>query len=407
MLAPLSSDTCQTTEVSADRLAQQRIVAFVTDDASAAALRAGLLNLAEEVEVRRGTLQQAIRALEKEAPPPTIVVDIDSTPDPQFALEDLARVCPPDVKVIVIGEISDIGFYRILINELAVTEYVHKPLTRDNVQRLLLPHLGLTSIAPTGSRGGSVVVVCGASGGAGATTVALSCALELSDVVKGHVAMLDLHLQGGTAAIMVSERPGHGLRSALENPERADALFLERTGISVNPRLRLIAAEEPFTSSPAVTDAGVDKVLALLRQKFNFVVVDLPMPMPSSMRRVLDVARHAVIVFGPDIVGLRDTQSIRQLIAGTARGDRALTVLNRADLKGGLPLELIEKGLGARPDLIIPELGKRMVEAVNKGVPAAQFVPALRNHLSPLIREIAGTRASVSRSSWAARLLGR
>ena len=42
---------------------------------------------------------------------------------------------------------------------------------------------------------------------------------------------------------MFGVRPGPGLRIALEDPMRADTLFLERTAIEVDPRVKLIAAD--------------------------------------------------------------------------------------------------------------------------------------------------------------------
>lgn len=66
------------------------------------------------------------------------------------------------------------------------------------------------------------------------------------------------------------------------------------------------------------------------------------------------------------------------------------TLLNRANRAGGLPMELLLKGLGGKPDLVIPDLGKGMTEAINFGIPALRHVPKLRRCLAPLVREIAG-----------------
>jgi pilus assembly protein CpaE len=385
----------------------QRIVAFVADEASIATLRAGLVNLGDGADVRRGTVQHAIRYLAKGAPPRALVVDIEGLSDPQVVLDDLARVCPPDVKVIVVGDSSDIAFYRLLVHELGVTEYVHKPLTRESIQHLVLPHLSGSVASHPGMRGGHVVAVCGARGGTGTTTIAVNTALELARVTNGYVALLDLHLQGGTAAAMLAGRPGPGLRIALEDPERADTLFLERAAIAVTPRLRLIAAEEGFGTIPVVSESGVVTMLDLLRQKFNFIVVDLPMPLPPAMHRVIALARHVAVVLGPDVFSLRDTKAIRQFVASASSLDRVLTVLNRADMDGGLKPAMIRKGLGAAPDVAIPELGKRMLEGANLGIPAVQHVPALRRHLAPLVREISGVHAKASRGSLFARILRR
>jgi pilus assembly protein CpaE len=397
---PLAAEP--TPQASLDAL---RVVAFVTDDASMAALRVGLLPLAEELDIRRGTVRQAIRFFEKQVAAQAVVVDVTGIEDAQATLDDLARVCPPDVQVFVVGENTDITFYRLLVHDLGVTEYLPKPLTRDSIQRLLLPRLSGGGAEPAAGRGGHVVAVCGARGGVGATTVAVSLALELADIAKAHVALLDLHLQGGTAALMLSGRPGPGLRIALEDSERADSLFLERTAIAVEPRLRLIAAEEPLGAILQVSSGGVARVLDLLQRKFNYVVVDLPMPVPQEMNWAVVMARQVVVVMGPDVGSLRDAQAIRQFVIGTTGSDRVVTVLNRADTKGGLASSLIERGLGGKPDAVIPDLGRRMIEAVSLGVPALRRVPALGRHMAGLVREITGLGAAVAPTSWLRRML--
>lgn len=388
----------EVSESSPETAVARKIIAFTTDDASLTALRMGLLGLGDLVDVRRGGLLHAVRYFERESDTRAAIVDISGIDDPQAALDDLARVCPSAVKVIVIGENSDIQFYRHLVNELGVAEYLPKPLTRDIVQRVLVPMLSGVNADPAAMRGGHVVAVCGARGGAGATTMAVSLALGLTAATKGHVALLDLHLSDGVTALMLSAAPGPGLRIALEDPGRADALFLDRTAIPIEDRLKLVAAGEAFDAAPLATEAGVTRVLDLLRQRFNYIVVDLPMPPQRGMQRVLDLARHVVVVLHPDVTSLRDTRSIRTMVVNSTGSDRVMLVLNNSDLKGGLPLSMVQSALGRDPDIIIPDLGKRMAESLNLGVPAIRKVPALQGLLQPLIREIAGISAPRSKS---------
>ena len=201
-------------------------------------------------------------------------------------------------------------------------------LTRDNVQRQLLQRLTPAAQDHGAPRGGQVIAVCGARGGAGATTVAVGMAMELASVAKGHVALLDLHLQGGAVALMLAGSPGVGLRLALEDADRAD------------------------------------------------------------------------------VVSLRDAKAIRGWVAGMTGANRTITVLNHADAKGGLNRKLMEKGLGAAPDIVIPELGRKMVEAVNLGVPAVRHVPALRRHLAALVREVGGVTPAGGAGSLLRRMFG-
>jgi pilus assembly protein CpaE len=384
-------------------------IAFVSDEASEAALRGGLPDMLGSLQFRRGDIRTATRALEREPTPIVLLVDIAGVADPVHAIEALAAVCTPDVRVLVLGDQTEIGFYRQLTRDLGVAEYVHKPLTRDTVARLLGPQLAgeaAAAAAEVANRGGQVVAVCGVRGGCGATTVAVNLALQLAETSRGHVALLDLHLRGGTTGMMLGVRPGTGLRVALEEPDRVDALFLDRAGIPIEDRLRLIAADEPMDSLPQPGEVGVRRVLEMLRHRSNYVVVDLPMPPGPAERIVLAAARHCLLVLGPDIAGIRDALAMRKLI-GTAGSSRATTVLNRAGLPGGLKQKLIEEGLGVPPDVVIPDLPRQLPRAANLGRPALRESPALRRALAPLMREVAmvpDTQAASSLFGW---ILGR
>src|SRR5215475_2848170 len=92
---------------------RDRIVCFVTDDLSAAALRKGLEG--SNLEVKRGTNRNAIRMLETDTELFVLVADISEIDDPIIELERLSRVCAADVRVALIGEGKDIAFYRALM----------------------------------------------------------------------------------------------------------------------------------------------------------------------------------------------------------------------------------------------------------------------------------------------------
>lgn len=366
-------------------------VAFIGDEASEAALRGGLSDLAPGLQIRRGNVRTAARALEREQTPRVLLVDISGVEDPLVALDQLAAVCMPDVLVLAVGEVADIGFYRQLTRDLGVVEYLHKPLTRDAVARLFGPVVSGT-MAEDGEapgRGGHVVAVCGARGGVGATTVAVNLALQVADGTRAHVALLDLHLRGGAAAMMLGVRPGSGLRVALEEPDRVDSLFLDRVAIPIGERLRLIAAEEPIESDPQPTEEGVRRVLGMLRQRFNYIVVDAPMPPRREERVVLDAARHCLIVLGPDVAGVRDALAMWKMLSAGGGAKRVLTVLNRAGLPGELSRDLVREGLGAAPDVVIPYLPRQLPRAANLGRPALHDSAAFRRALGPLTQEVA------------------
>ncbi|MGX1237340.1 pilus assembly protein CpaE [Bradyrhizobium japonicum] len=376
-------------EEQASVVARDRIVCFVNDELSAAALRKGLEG--SNLSIRRGTIRNAIRMLETDTEISALVTDISGIDDPFTELERLAGVCPPDVRVALIGESREITFYRELM-EIGLTEYLPRPLTRDMVLDQLRPKL-LGDVAPGPDRGGHVISICGAQGGAGATSIAINLALQIAETTKAKVALLDLHLQGGEAAVMLGVQPGPGLRIALENPMRADTLFLERAAIDVNERVCLISADEELDAQLDITEAGVRHVLGLLRQRFNYIVVDVPVPFPPSIHPVITLSRHVLVLLEAEVTGLRNAHALRAAVTNIAGKDRVFTLLNRAGRAGGLPKATMAKALGAEPDMVIPDLGKGMTQAVNLGIPALKHVSGLRRHLAPIVREVTGVGA--------------
>src|SRR6476660_10115055 len=81
---------------------RNRLVCCVNDELSSAALRKGLEG--SNVSIRRGTIRNAIRMLETDTELFALVVDISGIEDPFIELQRLSSVCPPDVRVALIGE---------------------------------------------------------------------------------------------------------------------------------------------------------------------------------------------------------------------------------------------------------------------------------------------------------------
>lgn len=370
------------------------LVAYVSDAGSEGTLRAALADLGQAVAILRGGIAYAVRDLSRKPTPQVLIVDVSGVANPIEALDDLAEVCEPDVKVLVIGEQTDLSFYREITRGLGVLEYLEKPLTRDSVARLFLPVIQGRAAFPHEIVGGRVVATVGAHGGVGTTTVATNLAVLLAEHTRGYVALVDLNLQTGAAALMLGVKPSAGLRVALEQPDRVDALFLDRTAVAVSDRLRLIAAEEPFEEAPRPTATGLARLMTLLRRRFNWIVVDMPTAADPALLAIYPIAQIRLLVLTPDIVAVRDTARLRAMLTALAGNDRALTVLNRCGIRGGLPAAMVEKGLGAKVDFRLPETDKALLAALNLGVPACTRSRPFRQAMLALMREVAGARVA-------------
>lgn len=380
-------------------------VAYAADAESEAVPRSVLAEVGGRVVVQRGTVVAAIRDLARNPTPQVLVVDVTGAADPLVALDDLANVCEPDMKLLVIGERTDLGFYRDITRRVGALEYLYKPLTRDNVARLFLPVVQGRLPGSDAQVGGRVVTVTAAHGGAGATTVAVNLATQIAETSRGYVALVDLDLQNGAAALALGLAPGAGLRVALEEPQRVDELFIERTAVAVAERLRLIAADEPLEATPRPTVEGVSRLITLLRRRFNYVIVDMPNPADAALRSIYAIAQTRLLVITPSLAGLRSAARFRSMLKAVAGSEQAITVLNRAGLPGGLPPAMLVQGLGERPGPALPHLVKDMLVSANLGVPAVTRSRSFATAMLRLTREVTGLR--IGHKGWLGRLFGR
>ena len=369
-----------------------QIITFVGDAHTEAALRDGLADLLlESADMRRGGIRTAIGTLQKITTPRILVVDVSGEDEPLAALGSLSEVVEPDVCVLVIGDIHDITFYREVTRGLGAMEYLAKPLTRDIVARHFGPFVRGRTPTQGAVVGGRMVSVTGAQGGAGASLVAANLAWHLGVERNRHTVLLDADLHCGTGAFLLNTPPSSGLQSALETPERIDALLAERAAQPVAERLHVLASEAALGVVPGYAEGAASSLMAALRRRYNFIVADVPFTGAAFNRELLDLAHQRVIVLLPALVSIRDGLRLLALKPGALHIERPIVVLNRVGMPGGLQRKQVEETLGVKADVVIPDLPRVVANATNLGEPAAAARSAFRTAILELTGQAAST----------------
>ncbi|MDF1584852.1 AAA family ATPase [Marinimicrococcus flavescens] len=384
------------------------VLGFLADATSEETTRTALATvLGGDFELRRGSVRDAVRHLERGPSPLLLIVDITGIDHYAAALEALALVCAPDVKVLVVGDRNDAGIYRTLVRDLGVDEYLYKPLNLETVVRVLRPMLGKDRPETRGPRGGKVVAVVGARGGVGASTIVTELGRHLAGKAHHHTVMLDLNLQSSEIALMLGLQADAGLRAAFEKPDRLDTLFLERTALRVADRLDLLAAEETVDAELRADPDAPDDLIDLLRQRYNLVIVDVPaFPTPLHLR-FLALANVRIVVLEPTLSGCRGLLRYRALAAGKAETRPPIYVLNKQGLPGGLSSRDLQKALDLEPECVLPFLPKTVVQAANAGRSVAERSTPFRRGIERLAHEIAAGTGSVRPKRLGGGLFGR
>ncbi len=184
--------------------------------------------------------------------------------------------------------------------------------------------------ASAGSRQPCVThVFLGAKGGAGTTTVAVNCAVELARLTKRPTVIIDLKQCLGEVALFLGVRPRFTVLDAIENLHRLDKDFLKELVSKHKSGLDILAGSEQF-DRPNQQDAGaIEELLRVLTRVYDFVVIDAGNMISSVVVSGLYAADTVFLVTNPDVPSIRNAQRlvdrVRQLGAGW-NGSRSCSI---------------------------------------------------------------------------------
>ena len=404
----------QVSDAASARYDRPSLIGFIADARSEEALRDGLGEVtSEQLDIRRGGVRAAIASMQKMATPKVLVVDVSGEDQPLTALGDLAHVVEPDVCVLVIGETNNVDFYREVTRGMGAADYLAKPLTRDIVARHFSAFLRGKTPAAQAVLGGRAIAITGVRGGVGTTTLAVNLAWNFGVLMRRHTVLVDPDIQTGSAAFLLNVQPGPGLRGALESPERLDSLLAERAAQPAADRLHVLAGEEALAIQPNPAPGAAKALLDALRSRYNFIIVDVPFAPVPLYRDLLDLVDQRVLVMEPNLAAVRDTLRLLALPAGEEQSQRAIVVLNRVGITGGLSRRQVEDALKMKVDIAIPDLPRQVGHAATMGEPAITSSSGFRAGVNEIARQVAfvglldsasaaatGGPASGARRSW-------
>lgn len=388
---------------------RKSLLCFTTDAETEQAVKDGLSDvLTPTAEFIRGDIRKAINTLSETTTPLTVIVDLAGHPQPLAALEDLAGVVEPDMRVLVIGDRQDLGFYRQITRGLGVADYLYKPLTAAMIAENFAPHMAQRRDFSVRPRGGRMVSLTGARGGVGTSTVAVNLAWHLAHKAQRHTVILDADLHRGTVPLLLDIQPGNGLRTALQYPERVDELFIERSALVSSERLHALATEELLAVDFEYRAGACEHLVSTLRRRYSLIIADAPFSTHALSRELLNAAQQRVIVMEPTLACIRDALRLLQLPSGPNQAHRPLLVVNRYNRRGALPIDKLAETMRMQPDILLPDLPKAIERAASFGEPAAKSSRAYAAGIAALAHAAAGSaRETENPPSLLARILRR
>ncbi|MGE3644895.1 MAG: CpaE family protein [Beijerinckiaceae bacterium] len=310
------------------------------------------------VKVHMGGAGAAVEAYRSAPTPNLMVLEAGDNRDELLQhLDDLAELCDPGSKVIVIGRINDIVLFRELIAR-GISDYLITPVDTLTFIQTISTLYG----DPEGEPLGKVIAVTGAKGGVGASCLAHNLAWEISREFDLSTVIADVDLAFGTAGLDFNQDPPQGIAEAIFAPDRLDANLVDRLLSKCTDRLSLLAAPATLDRVYDFDEAAFDGLIDILRSTTPLVVMDVPQMWISWSKRLLVGADDVVIVASPDLANLRNAKNLIDTLRAARPNDSApKLVMNMV-------------GVPKRPEISVADFAKALELAPVGAIP---FEPKL------------------------------
>jgi pilus assembly protein CpaE len=218
----------------------------------------------------------------------------------------------------------------------------------------------------------TTLVFFGAKGGAGTTTIAVNCGVELARLSKRPTLIVDLKPGLGEVGLFLGVRPRFTIIDAIDNLHRLDREFLKELVTKHKSGLEILSGSDQFDRPGASDGGGIEELFRLLARQYEYILVDAGSQVNACSIAALYTADQMFLIANPDVPSVRNAQRlldrVRQL---GACGERVRFLLNRAAEPFPIPPKQIEGALGHPIHHTFPSDYKTVSAALNSGVPLA------------------------------------
>lgn len=255
-----------------------------------------------------------------------IIVDADSNPD--SALELAETVCSSShTAVMAYSSHADVKL-AIRFMRVGVREFFTLPVDGAEVLEALKRASTRQPGQPSESAASKVFVFLGTKGGCGVTALASNFAVSLAQESERSTLLIDLGLPLGDAAINLGMVTEFNIANALREAGRLDSNFLRTLLATHASGLSVLAAPSDFRAEQAPDNDSINKLLAIARLNFEYIVVDVGSRLDLLDSALFDDSSTVYLVTQVGISELRNANRMISQFFGR-RSENLQIILNR------------------------------------------------------------------------------
>jgi pilus assembly protein CpaE len=223
---------------------------------------------------------------------------------------------------------------------------------------------------------GEIISVFSASGGCGATTVAVNIANELRLLSSEPVLAIDLDTCYGTVSSYLSVESQYSIANVLSRQKPIDKDLIESIACSYKDDFHVLLSQACIDSQNAESLEldNLSEALEACKQGYRYTIVDAPRLAPSVMIDLAAASKFALVVFQLTVKDLKYARSLVAFLGMNGiSSSKVIPLANRVKKRGPLVrMEDSKKVVGLDSFACIRSDWRKAMKSVNLAQPLAQ-----------------------------------
>ncbi len=290
---------------------------------------------------------------------------------------------------------------------------------RDAIERAveLGRHRTTTAAVPTAgpppppAKAGQVFTVASATGGCGKTFFSTNLAYFLHHHTGRRTCIVDLDLQFGEVSTALRLRPRYTIFDALQRDDEDNEMPSEISEYVVthDTGVQVLAAPRDPSDADRVNPPDVTKIIEMLRERFDYVIVDTPAALTEIVLAAFDLSDSLYVMATLDLPSVRNMGVfLNTLEKLKIPADNVNLILNKAEKDVGIDVEQVTRLFPQGFQAVLP-YAREVSKSVNVGTPILAFSPGseishrIETGLAPLLPEEARYRIGETATKKASR----
>lgn len=315
--------------------------------------------------------QSLVRALEK-FELRVCLVDLDPNRSDAFRAVERLRWSLGESTAIFVSSQHTQPELIIAAMRAGATEYLVKPLHRDDVVDALLRLETKERDKKRSATTGKAIAFMGSKGGTGVTSLVAHLGTYLARSHQQKCLLIDQHSTLGDLSLYLGlNKHSYNFYELVNNTDRLDHELLQGFLLHHSSGVDVIDSPDSLDGSHQSSPEAIESTMDFLRGEYQYVLVDCSKTLSDCTIATLRHCDDLMLVVTADLPALRS--AVRYMDALTQVDfppSHIHVVLNRHSKKSAITDEQIEKAIRKRISFRVPNQYVDIARAINTGAPA-------------------------------------